>query len=70
MRDEINRDSHPDDDRVVEILMAKRIDGIRIFSLARWQAHQGRWIHEWTGRPMLEAVEGWRERICCACKRA
>jgi hypothetical protein len=67
---DFNDQEHPDDDRVVDVLLQPGADGLWRIRLARWQAHQGVWIYEWTGRPVMEHVIGWRERIQCACQRA
>jgi hypothetical protein len=64
----MNGDDHPDDDRVVETLISEE-RGVSVWCLARWRAHQARWIHKWTGRP-IDTVVSWRERIECACQRA
>lgn len=63
----MNGDEHPDDDRVVEALVAIE-DGLEIWRLVRWRAHQGQWIHDWTGRP-IDTVISWQERIQCACAK-
>ncbi len=36
-----------------------------IVQLARWCAHRGEWIHEWTRRPIIDSIIGWREKTRC-----
>lgn len=61
---------HPASDEVVEVLLEPGVDDVQRIRLARWCAHLGQWIHDWTRRPILDEVAGWREQTRCGCELA
>ncbi|AWB20626.1 hypothetical protein DA075_06560 [Methylobacterium currus] len=70
IRDTFQLTGRPASEDVVEVLLEPHDGNGWIVQLARWCAHRGEWIHEWTRRPIIDSIVGWRERTRCALELA
>ncbi|TXM69601.1 hypothetical protein [Methylobacterium sp. WL120] len=58
----------PPSNKLVEVLLEKWDGNSWKIQLARWCEHRGVWVHEWSGRPILDDIAGWREVTTCGCE--
>jgi glutamate-1-semialdehyde aminotransferase len=68
-RETFSHTTKPDDDRVVEVLLEPLDGNGWVIQQARWLAHLGHWIRDWTGARIIDEVVGWRPKTECACCR-
>lgn len=69
-RESFTQIGHPEtSSEVVEVLVEPDESGVWRVWQARWDASHGHWIRDWTGRPIMDVILGWRPKTQCGCAR-